>query len=145
MPPARTILFALMLATPASVRAQAPEFLAPTDTLYFTESRSALVSAFLEFSVPMLGYAWAGNWKRGLLPNTVRIGGVALMLAGWTGDDGTLAATGIVAAVTGTVWAVVGAGVTAAERGSRPVYRRAGFTMTPLPGQRLGFGYQVRR
>ena len=144
MPPVRTILTALTLSTPTITAAQAPPILAPSDIVYVTESRSPLVSGFLEFSFPMVGYVWAGDWKRGVLPSSIRLGGVVLMLAGWNAEDGTATATGIIAAFTGTIWAIVGAGVTAAERNARPARRGSGMAMTPLPDRRVGIGYRLR-
>ena len=77
--------------------------------------RSAGLAVLLEWFVPTVGHAYAGNWKRGLLPNAVRVsGGVLLSSALLHGDlsTGTFEA-GVIMMAAGTVWAMARAGKTA--------------------------------
>jgi hypothetical protein len=43
--------------------------------------RSPVLAGALELFVPTAGFAYAGDWERGLLPNAVRIGSVVGIVA----------------------------------------------------------------
>ena len=89
-----------------------------------TEKKKSVGLAILfEYLVPTLGHAYAKNWKRGLLPNAVRVTGLILSFNGLilvdclddtdcSYDSGTFEA-GLVMLAVGTVWAMVRAGNTA--------------------------------
>lgn len=67
----RTIVaLAALLASP--VAGQAPPQPIPVDSASVVGARSPLVAGLLEFYVPTVGYAYAGDWTRGLLPTAVR-------------------------------------------------------------------------
>lgn len=86
-------------------------------------SRSPGLAAGLEFlfPVPTLGYAYAGDWRRGLLPGGVQVVGASLIVAGITetvidglsgdtdADCGSLCAVGITMLIGGRIWSTVGA------------------------------------
>ena len=92
-----------------------------TDATSVSESRSALLSGVLEWYVPTMGYAYAGDWSGGLLPNAVRLGGVVAIWVGVGTDSESVLYTGVVAFTAGTVWAVAGAAHAARRRsGGRP-------------------------
>jgi hypothetical protein len=99
--------------------------------------RSPVLAGALELllPIPTLGYAYAGNWRRGLLPGGVQVLGVFVLAYGVTdtvvegvvtGDDdatcGAACAVGIAMILGGRVWSTVGAARTAQswnlERGS---------------------------
>lgn len=81
-------------------------------------TRSAGLAGTLELFVPTAGFAYAGEWTRGLLPNAVRIGSVVGMVSNCDpdrGDRGTCAALAGVFLVS-HIWATVGAANTARDR-----------------------------
>jgi hypothetical protein len=95
------------------------------------DTRSPLLAGALELlmPVPTLGYAYAGNWRRGLLPGGIQVLGLFLVSAGVGGvifdglfdadDDascGALCPIGATMIVGGRVWATVGAARTARTR-----------------------------
>ena len=82
--------------------------------------KSAGVAVLLEWLVPTVGHAYAGNWKRGLLPNAVRVSGAVLFAVGLSeGSDGDVYSgeteLGLVMMAGGTIWAMVRAGRTARD------------------------------
>ena len=117
-----------------------PSAAQPADSLKTTERRSPLVSGFLEWAVPMAGYAYAGNLKRGILPNVVRISGFVIFYRELMSEsstlmsdlDPTVAIGGYTMAMAGTAWAITGAVITANQRNSQ--IQRAGTHFE------LGFG-----
>ncbi len=126
----RHILFAafvgtVLLSAPTGGAAQS------VDTVHIAESRSALLSGVLEWLVPTVGYAYAGDWKGGLLPNTVRIGGTIAYLASDANNCEAVCTAGLLAGVGGTVWAIVGAAKTAKRRPSEPQPTRSGLMVVP--------------
>lgn len=83
-------------------------------------ARSPGAAKVLEIYIPTAGFAYGGNWRRGLLPNAVRIGGLYLAVAAIFRDSDLLfggndlkcqteCKAGFVLGVLGTGWAVKGA------------------------------------
>jgi len=116
------------------------------DTVVLVEPRSAFLSGLIEYFVPTVGYAYAGNWKKGLLPNAVRTAGfIAAVSADDSVDDcEAVCVAGAVAAVGGTIWAIFGAQRTAKrrERGPRPLEDRVFLESGPLGGVTVGFRWR---
>jgi len=82
-------------------------------------THSPVAAGIIEWlTFPTLGYAYAGDWSRGLLPNAVRVGTIVGFLSTYD-DDGDQCSSACavwgVAAVASTVWAVVGAVNTAKD------------------------------
>ena len=88
------------------------------------DHRAPVMAGALDFFLPTLGYAYAGDWRRGLLPGGVRIVGVGLIvhglskatvdgLFGGDADCGSQCSLGLGMVVVGTVWGTVGAARTA--------------------------------
>jgi hypothetical protein len=44
-------------------------------------TRSPTAAALLEAVIPTAGFAYGGEWRRGLLPNALRVGGFWLFLS----------------------------------------------------------------
>ncbi|MEM7417800.1 MAG: hypothetical protein AAF389_20085 [Gemmatimonadota bacterium] len=83
---------------------------------------NAIGAGVLEWLVPTAGYAYAGDWKAGLVPNAVRVGGLVLFVASYdeAGEQcGSACALGLVAGLGGTLWAIFGAAGKAGERSAR--------------------------
>jgi hypothetical protein len=119
-------------AAPSWFQAEAPATLVhPPEGTADPDTRSPVLAGALELlmPVPTLGYAYAGNWRRGLLPGGVQVLGLFLVSAGvggvifdglFGGDDdascGALCPVGATMIVGGRVWATVGAARTARTR-----------------------------
>lgn len=107
-----TMVSILVVALPATAEGQA------ADTVFVGTEHSPWTSGFLEFVFPTAGFAYAGDWKRGLLPNAFRVG--ALIGFAETYDDATDTCEDdctawSIALLATTVWAIVGAAQTATD------------------------------
>lgn len=82
---------------------------------------SPWVAGGLELFLPTVGFAYAGDWARGIPPNLVRVGAVVGIVASdacdGEGDDTACAVLGLTL-LASHVWAVVGAVGTARDRGT---------------------------
>ena len=109
--------------------------MATSETLlrYESEKRNEAVALLIEWFIPVVGHAYAGDAKAGLLPAGVTVGGLALVVGGAAScldfecEGGAAAAVtaGLVATASGRIWGIVSA------------YRTAGKTNRELR-QRLG-------
>jgi len=117
-------------------------------------TRSPVAAALLEWLVPTAGYAYAGNWSRGLLPNAFRVGGTVLALAtsiedsAFFGDEwecSTGCQVGIAMGVVGTVWAIAGAVVETNRLNERVRAAASLANVTTLPGGGLSIGLRLRQ
>ena len=143
----QVILLGLMLAAlvlqPTVVEGQQ----ATTDTVFVGGERSAILSGVFEY-FPTAGFAYAGDWKRGLLPNAFRvtsyIGAFATYdpLSNESSPD-TAEAAWIVAVVATNVWAVVGAVNTARDRNRAVRATRPQLSVAPAPFGGVSVGLQL--
>lgn len=130
--------------------------------VYLAEKKEAWVAVAAEWFLPIVGHAYAGDAKRGLLPAAVTVGGFGLVIAGvdqsldglFTDDNEgqTLAILGLTAIVGGRIWGIVSAGKTAGDT-NRALRERLGLdsedlsltpVITPLGGSRFGVGLALR-
>ncbi len=93
--------------------------------------KSAFAAGALEWFIPLVGHAYAGDVRAGLLPGAVRVGGFAMMVVGAGlfaadiaegGDDsggGGLIVGGLLATAAGTIWGTVSAVSTANRHNAR--------------------------
>ena len=83
-----TFILAAALLIPVATPAAAQQRPDAWDT-YNAESRNEWAAVGLELIFPTLGHAYAGDWKRGILPGVVGIGGYATAIGIYaTCDDG---------------------------------------------------------
>ncbi len=94
---------------------------------------------------PTVGYAYAGDWKGGLLPNTVRVSGTFVYLASDTNNCQAVCTVGLLAGVGGTVWAIVGAARTAKQRPTEPQSPLSGLMVAPSQWGGAEFRYRWPR
>ena len=104
--------------------ARAQDTLATTEILrqYEAQKKNAAVAAVLEYTFPFVGYAYAGNWRRGLAPGGMALGGFLLLAPcaytdlGPCSDNQQIAAlAGITLIVASRIWGAVGASHTATD------------------------------
>lgn len=106
---------------------------------------NAFGAGLLEWLVPTAGYAYAGDWTAGLVPNGVRIGGLVMLFAGYdeAGEQcGSTCAVGAFAGIAGTIWAIAGAASTAANRSAR--VRESGSPLIVGPSRSGGLAVGLR-
>ena len=120
---------------------------ATTDTVFVGGERSAVLSGVLEY-FPTLGFAYAGDWTRGFLPNAFRV--VALVGAFSTGDfldsgssSGTAEAVWGVALGATSVWAIVGAVNTAKDHNRAVRATRTQLSVAPAPFGGVSVGLRL--
>ena len=119
-------------------------------------TRSPGAAKFLEIFIPTAGFAYGGNWRRGLLPNAVRIGGLYLGVATLFRDSEHLFGSGglecrteckagFVLAAVGSAWAIGGAVDVTNEFNDRLRAASAQVTISPSPDRGLSIGLRVFR
>ena len=118
------------------------------DTGEVEGERSNVLSGVIELYLPTVGFAYAGDWKRGLLPNAIRIGSligffstVDLFDSSSSSDDA--AGLWAIAFLGATVWAVVEAVNTANDRNDAIRVRRAQLSVAPAPFGGVSVGLRL--
>ena len=137
------ILLSLALAVVASQPTVVEGQQATTDTVFVEGERSNVLSGVLELYLPTVGFAYAGDWKRGFLPNAFRVGSIIGLLSTvdfLDSSSDTAAGLWAIAFLVTTLWAVVEAVNTAndrkrAVRATRP---RLSLAHAPFGGVSVG-------
>ena len=143
----QVILLGLMLAALALQPTVVEGQQATTDTVFVGGERSAILSGVLEY-FPTVGFAYAGDWKRGFLPNAFRVAsyiGLFSTVDFYGGGDTpeTDEVLWAVAVVATTVWAVVGAVNTARDRNRAVRATRPQLSVAPAPFGGVSVGLQL--
>ncbi|MGD8319546.1 MAG: hypothetical protein PVJ02_03810 [Gemmatimonadota bacterium] len=142
---AATLSFLLMgLAVAASpsdvVGQQAPTSPADSAKVVVVSEKSPWVAGALEYFVPTLGYGYAGNWKRGVPPNVVRLFGFGLYFADQFDVLGSAppcedqCVAGLALAIVGSVWAIADASAEAKRYNARQQNRTVAMSPVLSPG-----------
>ena len=138
------VLLCLALAALASQPTVVEGQQATTDTVFVGGERSAILSGVLEY-FPTVGFAYAGDWKRGFLPNAFRVASFIGAAAtfdplGNESSSDTAFAVWVSAVVATTVWAVVGAVNTAKDhnRAVRATPTQLSVAPAPFGGVSVG-------
>lgn len=134
-------LACLLSATALDAQERAPA----ADTVYVAGQRSPFAAGLLETALPTGGYAYAGDWGRGLLPNALRVASL-FGIVGTCDDTEEGCAEWSVAYLALTVWAVWGAVDTAQDhnRSLSGAMRRVSVGPGPEGGIALGVRMPVR-
>lgn len=82
-------------------------------TKFNAEKKSELAAGVLEWLIPIVGHAYAGDAQRGLLPAGVSLGGFVLIIA--SGGDTGLVTAGLLGYLVGRIWGIVSAVETASD------------------------------
>jgi len=118
------------------------------DTVDVGGERSNVLSGVIELYLPTVGFAYAGDWKRGLLPNAIRIGSFIGLLStidflDSSSSSDTAAGLWAIAFLGTTVWAVVEAVNTANDRNRAVRLRRAQLSVAPAPFGGVSVGLRL--
>lgn len=76
---------------------------------YNADKKSEFAAGALEFLVPVVGHAYAGDAGRGVVPAIVSVGGLVVLIAGASDLDATVATLGYLAYLGGRIWGIVSA------------------------------------
>lgn len=113
--------------------------------------KDPFAAAGLEIVLPILGHAYAGNAKRGLLPNAVSLGGFIGLAArididpfGSSSEAEAIDYVLLGAFLGGRVWAIVSAARTANDHNQSASSGNANLSLSPTPDGRLGVGMNLR-
>jgi hypothetical protein len=117
------------------------------DTVFVGTHHSPWASGLLEMVFPTAGFAYAGDWTRGFLPNAVRVAslvgvGVTAEDDGDTCDDAC--AVWSVALLGSTIWATIGA-VNTAHDYNAAVREPSSLIFEPSPAGGVSLGVRFRR
>ena len=116
------------------------------DTVYVGRSHSPIAAGVIEFVLPSAGFAYAGDWKRGFLPNVIRLAtGIGFeQTYDKNNDTCEIAACNVWAVLflASTIWSIVGAVNTAGDHNA--TFRRsAGLSVESAPFGGISFGLRV--
>jgi len=140
----QVILLGLALAALGSQPTVVDGQQATTDTVFVGGERSAVLSGVLEY-FPTLGFAYAGDWKRGFLPNAFRV--ASFIGAGVTfdplGNESTASVVWVLAVIATSVWAVVGAVNTAQDHNRAVRATRSQLSVAPAPFGGVSVGLRL--
>jgi hypothetical protein len=76
----RLLWLVAFLAASGVQTARAQDSLTSRLRQYESDKKNPIVAGALEYTFPFAGYAYAGNWRGGVLPGAVLVTGVALVL-----------------------------------------------------------------
>ena len=147
------ILVALMASLPTPVKSQAEPQPEPQSAESVGSRRSPVLAGALEYFIPTIGHAYAGDWKRGIGSNIVRIGGVILVAIEQQGSEGVLPSDsgcaemcliGVGVAAVGTAWAIWSAVKTANDFNNERSTAPLTLTLSPTPDGGFLIGGQIR-
>lgn len=139
---ARVLVCAILLAgIPGVAQGQV------ADTVFVGTHHSPWASGLLEMTFPTAGFAYAGDWTRGFLPNAVRLAslvgvGVTAEDDGETCDDACAAWS--LAVLGSTIWAIIGA-VNTAHDYNEAVREPASLIFQPSPAGGMSLGIRLGR
>ena len=142
----QVILLGLALAALASQPTVVEGQQATTDTVFVAGERSVVLSGVLEY-FPTLGFAYAGDWKRGFLPNAFRVASFIGLFSTVDFLDSSSPDTAEtvwgVALIATTVWAVVGAVNTAKDHNRAVRATRTQLSVAPAPFGGVSVGLRL--
>ncbi len=108
-------------------------------TKYNAEKKSELTAGVLEWLIPVVGHAYAGDAERGLLPAGVSVGGLVLIFA--SGGESGLITAGLLGYLVGRIWGIVSA-VQTGEDFNNNLKTKLNLSLKPMkfPNETAGYG-----
>ena len=122
---------------------------------YNSEKKDEFIAGALEFLVPIVGHAYAGDASRGVLPTLVSVGGLGLYIIGVSsaisGDLSNVssgfstASLGLLIYFGGRVWGIVSAVQTAQDH-NNALKRKLNLSIVPYqnPNGDISFGINLK-
>ena len=116
------------------------------DTVYVGVAHSPTTAGVMEMFLPSAGFAYAGDWKRGLLPNALRLTAIVGIVT--TADVLANTCDGICNAwqvlfVASTVWSIVGAVKTANQHNALIQRSKVGMSLERSPSGGISWGLRL--
>lgn len=111
-------------------------------TKYNAEKKSELTAGVLEWLIPVVGHAYAGDAERGLLPAGVSVGGLVLIFA--SGGESGLITAGLLGYLVGRIWGIVSA-VQTGEDFNNNLKSKLNLSLKPMkfPNETVGYGFTL--
>ncbi len=128
-----------------------PALAQATDTVVVGTRHSPVASGLLEFVFPTAGFAYAGDWTRGFLPNALRIGtAIGFGVTGDGPEDDVCEGEGAcqvwaIAFLSATVWSIVGAVQTANDHNRDISELESSLYVAPSPVGGVSVGFRLTR
>lgn len=111
---------------------------------YNAEKKSEFAAGALEFLIPVVGHAYAGDAGRGVVPAIVSAGGIVVLIAGASDLDATVATLGYLAYLSGRIWGIVSA-VNTAEDYNMSLKSKFNLSLRSMkfPQGKVGYGFTL--
>ena len=108
---------------------------------YNAEKKSEFAAGALEFLIPVVGHAYAGDAGRGVVPALVSAGGLVIMIAGASDVNAGIMGIGYIAYLGGRIWGIVSA-VQTAEDFNNNLKSKLNLSFRPMkfPNETMGYG-----
>ena len=111
---------------------------------YNAEKKSEFAAGGLEFLIPIVGHAYAGDAGRGVIPAVVSVGGIVVLVAGASDLNATVATLGYLAYLGGRIWGIVSAVNTAEDYNSNLKNKlNLSFNSMKFPQGKTGYGLTI--
>jgi hypothetical protein len=149
----RTLCVAAAVLVAGAAPALAQDTLATSRVVqqYEAQKKSAVLAGALEYAFPFAGYVYAGNWRRGLAPGALFLGGFLLVTPCAYNDLGPCSdnqqkalLAGAALIVVSKIWGVVGAAHTASDYNQTLRERLQIEPVRARDGYALRIGVQLR-
>lgn len=130
------VLATLFAGVPDAAEGQSPV----ADTVFVGTHHSPWTSGLLELGFPTAGFAYAGDWSRGFLPNALRIGSIIALGVDEEPCEEACEAWAL-AYLGATIWAMIGA-VNTAHDHNAAVREPGRFVFEPSPRGGVSVGFR---
>jgi len=108
---------------------------------YNADKKSEFAAGALEFLIPVVGHAYAGDAGRGVIPAVVSVGGLVVLVAGASDLNAGVAAFGYLAYLGGRIWGIVSAVNTAEDYNANLKSKlNLSFNSMKFPQGKTGYG-----
>lgn len=108
---------------------------------YNADKKSEFAAGALEFLIPVVGHAYAGDAGRGVIPAVVSVGGIIVLVAGASDLNAGVATVGYLAYLGGRIWGIVSAVNTAEDYNTNLKSKlNLSFNSMKFPQGKTGYG-----
>ncbi|MHB8931074.1 MAG: hypothetical protein ACYC5R_10815 [Melioribacteraceae bacterium] len=111
---------------------------------YNADKKSEFAAGALEFLIPVVGHAYAGDAGRGVIPAVVSVGGLVVLVVGASDLNAGVATVGYLAYLGGRIWGIVSAVNTAEDYNSNLKSKlNLSFNSMKFPQGKTGYGLTI--
>jgi hypothetical protein len=111
---------------------------------YNADKKSEFAAGALEFLIPVVGHAYAGDAGRGVIPAVVSVGGLVVLVVGASDINAGVVTVGYLAYLGGRIWGIVSAVNTAEDYNSNLKSKlNLSFNSMEFPQGKTGYGLTI--